>query len=70
MPMLTEMTFFERFESDILSGKKTITIQDESESYYQLGSIVSVSTFETGRSFCQLQIEKVTAIQYLAVYRI
>jgi len=26
-----EMTFFERFEADILSGKKTITIRDEAE---------------------------------------
>ena len=28
----TTMTFFSRFENDILSGKKTITIRDKKES--------------------------------------
>lgn len=36
----TEMTFFERFESDILSGKKVITIRDESEKDYVIGTEV------------------------------
>jgi uncharacterized protein YqfB (UPF0267 family) len=43
---LAKMTFFERFEADILSGKKTITIRDESKKDYALNSIVQVSTFE------------------------
>jgi uncharacterized protein YqfB (UPF0267 family) len=58
----TEMTFFERFEADILSGKKTITIRDESERNYVPGTIVKVSTFEDGREFCQLQIIAVEPI--------
>ncbi|WP_047042872.1 N(4)-acetylcytidine aminohydrolase [Vibrio mexicanus] len=58
------MTFFERFESDILSGKKTITIRDESENNYQPGSIVQVSTYEDNRWFCQLKIESVEPIQF------
>ncbi len=61
---LSEMTFFERFESDILSGKKTITIRDESENNYQPGSTVQVSTYEDNRWFCQLKIESVTSIQF------
>ncbi len=61
---LSEMTFFERFESDILSGKKTITIRDESENNYQPGSIVQVSTYEDNRWFCQLKIESVEPIQF------
>lgn len=63
----TKMTFFERFEADILSDKKTITIRDESESYYQAGSIVNVSTLETGRYFCQLRILSVEPIAFSAL---
>lgn len=60
----TEMTFFERFEADILSGKKTITIRDESERFYQPGSVVRVSTFEDGREFCHLRIDSVEPILF------
>lgn len=64
---LSEITFFERFEADILSGKKTITIRDESEKGYTAGSIVQVSTFEDARWFCALKIISVKAIQYDAL---
>lgn len=60
----TVMTFFERFEADILSGKKTITIRDESECDYVPGSRVDVSTFEDGRGFCQLDIISVEPILF------
>lgn len=60
----TEMTFFARFEADILAGKKTITIRDESESHYVPGSIVTVSTLEQGRVFCRLEILAVTPIRF------
>jgi len=49
MQFPTTMTFFARFEADILSGKKVITIRDESEKDYQPGSVVDVSTLEEGR---------------------
>ncbi|OBT13186.1 ASCH domain-containing protein [Vibrio sp. UCD-FRSSP16_10] len=58
------MTFFERFETDILSGKKTITIRDSSECHYAPDSIVEVSTFEQGRRFCALRITSVTPILF------
>ena len=45
------ITFFERFEPDILAGKKTITIRDEPDSHYEVGSIVRAVTDETGREF-------------------
>ncbi|MFT6984874.1 MAG: hypothetical protein ACJAT7_000675 [Psychromonas sp.] len=61
---LSEITFFERFEIDILSGQKSITIRDESEKDYIPNSIVQVSTFENGRWFCDLKILSVTPIQY------
>ena len=56
------MTFFERFEADILSGAKTVTIRDESEKDYSPNSIVQVSTYEEGRWFCALKIKYVEAI--------
>ncbi|WP_198552891.1 N(4)-acetylcytidine aminohydrolase [Psychromonas sp. Urea-02u-13] len=59
---LTEMTFFERFEADILSGKKTITIRDEAEKNFTQNSTVQVSTYETNRWFCQLLIKDVQPI--------
>ncbi|GAM58093.1 RNA-binding domain protein [Vibrio ishigakensis] len=61
---LMQMTFFERFEADILSGKKTITIRDESEKDYQVGTTVQVSTYEDGRWFCELNILSVTPILF------
>ncbi len=60
----TTMTFFERFEPDILSGKKTITIRDETEKFYVPGSTVAVSTLEGGREFCQLSILSVKPILF------
>jgi hypothetical protein len=59
---LSKMTFFERFEADILSGKKTITIRDESEKDYSTNSIVQVSTYENNRWFCALKIKNVEVI--------
>ena len=59
---LSEMTFFERFEADILSGKKTITIRDDAEKDYAPNSLVQLSTLEGGRWFCALKIKSVTAI--------
>ncbi|KXO09506.1 RNA-binding domain protein [Moritella sp. JT01] len=64
MTQPTTMTFFERFETDILSGKKTITIRDETEKFYVPGSTVTVSTLEGGREFCQLSILSVDPILF------
>lgn len=61
---LSEITFFERFETDILLGNKTITIRDESENDYTPNSIVQVSTYENGRWFCALKIKSVKAITF------
>jgi len=64
MQYATQMTFFERFETDILSGKKVITIRDESEKNYQPGGVVDVATFEDGRQFCRLKIQSVEPIMF------
>lgn len=64
MTIPTEMTFFARFEADILAKKKVITIRDESESHYQAGSIVDVSSLEEGKWFCRLKIDAVEPILF------
>lgn len=61
---LTKMTFFKRFVTDILAGTKVITIRDESENNYAIGSIVDVSTFEDNEWFCRLQVNKVEPILF------
>jgi len=58
----TKMTFFSRFEADILSGNKTITIRDISESDYVVGTRVEVATLEEGRVFTYLKIMDVTEV--------
>lgn len=63
-PAPTVMTFFERFEADILSGKKVITIRDESEKDYAVGTEVEVSTYEDNRRFCRLAIDAVDPINF------
>lgn len=55
-----KMTFFSRFEADILSGKKTITIRDKSESHFQPNQRLCVSTYETGRLFAHIRVISVT----------
>ncbi|MCG9755069.1 N(4)-acetylcytidine aminohydrolase [Shewanella insulae] len=62
-----KITFFERFEADILSGAKTITLRDESESHFRVGDRLSVSTFETGRYFCDIQVVRVEAVAFEAL---
>ncbi len=60
----THMTFFERFEDDIVSGKKVITLRDESESHYVPNTRVTVGTLETDRHFGHLDILSVTPIAF------
>ena len=60
----TQMTFFERFEADILSGKKTITLRDESESDYRANTYVEVKTLEENRFFCRVKILAVEPVHF------
>ena len=41
-----DITFYQRFEADILAGRKTITIRDKSESHFKAGGILRVGRFE------------------------
>jgi len=60
----SKITFFERFEVDILSGKKTLTIRNEEEKDYQQGTQVDVYTYEQERWFCRLIILRVEPILF------
>lgn len=62
--MMTKITFFSRFEADILSRKKTITIRDKSEAHFQPGQILSVFTNETDRFFAYIKVLSVTPIRF------
>lgn len=59
-----KITFFSRFEADIVSGKKTITIRDKSESYFLPNQELAVFTNETDRFFANIKVLSVTPIQY------
>ncbi|HHW7567019.1 TPA: N(4)-acetylcytidine aminohydrolase [Mannheimia haemolytica] len=59
-----KITFFSRFEADILSGKKTITIRDKSEAYFQPNQELAVFTNETDRFFANIKVLSVTPIHY------
>ncbi len=67
MNIPSSMTFFERFEADILAGRKTITLRNEDEKDFVPGSVVQVATFETGRVFCYLTILSVEPIAFSAL---
>ncbi len=58
-----QITFYQRFEADILSGKKTITIRDKSEKDFIPETKVEALTHEEGRAFGFLKILSVEPIQ-------
>ena len=43
---MNDITFYQRFEADILAGRKTITIRDKSESHFKASDILRVGRFE------------------------
>ncbi|AET16572.1 N(4)-acetylcytidine aminohydrolase [Pasteurella multocida] len=59
-----KITFFTRFEQDILAGRKTITIRDKSESSFQPNQILAVYTNETDRFFANIKVLSVTPIHF------
>jgi N4-acetylcytidine amidohydrolase len=63
----TRISFFERFEADILSQRKTITLREWADAQVYPGQIIPVFTFETQRWFCDIQIISRQAIQFDAL---
>lgn len=59
-----KITFYERFERDILNGKKTITIRDLSEAHFQPNQALCVSTYETDRLFAHIRVISVTPLHF------
>ncbi|ENA1776371.1 ASCH domain-containing protein [Yersinia ruckeri] len=60
--MNREMTFFSRFEADILANRKTITLRDSSESDFKPGEILRVCRNEDGVFFCNIVVKSVTPV--------
>ncbi|RLM12495.1 ASCH domain-containing protein [Gibbsiella quercinecans] len=65
--MMREITFFGRFEPDILAGRKTITLRDASESHFQPGEVLRVSRYEDGVFFCLIEVLSVTPVRLEAL---
>ncbi|EGC31440.1 hypothetical protein DICPUDRAFT_82682 [Dictyostelium purpureum] len=59
-----KITFYGRFESDILKGLKTITIRNRLESHYSKGEILNVYRYEDNVFFCTIEIDDVSTIDY------
>ncbi|MCL1124342.1 N(4)-acetylcytidine aminohydrolase [Shewanella surugensis] len=64
---MNNISFFERFEADILAKRKTITLRDESESHVKVGQILNVYTFESDREFCKIHVRGVTLVAFDAL---
>ena len=59
---MNDITFYQRFEADILAGRKTITIRDKSESHFKAGDILRVGRFEDDQYFCTIEVLSVSPI--------
>lgn len=59
---MNDITFYQRFEADILAGRKTITIRDKSESHFKAGDILRVGRFEDDQYFCTIEVLGVSPI--------
>lgn len=50
------ITFFQRFQADILAGRKTITIRDAAESHFKAGDVLRVGRYEDDGYFCTIRV--------------
>nr|EID0422207.1 ASCH domain-containing protein [Escherichia coli] len=57
-----DITFFQRFQDDILAGRKTITIRDESESHFNTGDVLRVGRFEDDGYFCTIEVTATSTV--------
>lgn len=60
--MANDITFFRRFQDDILSGRKTITLRDASESHFVAGQRLRTGRYEDNLYFCTLEVISVIAV--------
>ena len=57
-----DITFFQRFQDDILAGRKTISICDESESHFRTGDVLRVGRFEDDGYFCTIEVTATSTV--------
>lgn len=59
---MNDITFFRRFEADILAGRKTITLRDDTESHIKAGDVLRVGRFEDNGYFCTIEVIRTAAV--------
>lgn len=64
---MKNITFYSRFETDILAGRKTITLREASDAQFIAGDCVKVSRYEDEVFFCNIEILAVTPVQFNAL---
>ncbi len=61
---MKNITFYGRFEADILAGRKTITLREASDANFAAGDQVRVSRYEDDVFFCNIEIIAITPVQF------
>lgn len=61
--MANDITFFRRFQDDIISGRKTITLRDASESHFVAGQYLRTGCYEDDTYFCTIKVISVKAVK-------
>lgn len=61
---MKNITFYRRFETDILAGRKTITLREASDADFVAGDQVRVSRYEDDVYFCNIEVTAVTPVQF------
>ncbi len=51
-----DITFFQRFQDDILAGRKTIALRDAAESHFKTGDVLRVGRYEDDGYFCTIRV--------------
>ncbi len=55
VPCSQTTSLFQRFQDDILAGRKTITIRDESESHFKTGDVLVSDVLKMTVIFARLK---------------
>lgn len=62
VPCSQTTSLFPTFRDDILAGRKTITIRDESESHFKTGDVLRVGRFEDDGYFCTIEVTATSTV--------
>ncbi|PJR63493.1 N(4)-acetylcytidine aminohydrolase [Raoultella sp. T31] len=57
-----DITFFQRFQDDILAGRKTITIRNAAESHFKTGDVLRVGRYEDDGYFCMISVTATSTV--------